>query len=593
MNIKLRILLITIFFFTNFQPLTTGNDNPNKSLSHQEKPLGSVKLVSHLTWNESDKNSGTSSIPYSPQTTLSFIDVEVHGNYVYLLDDNATLWLVSIQDIQHPTIVSHIGVPNLCRGISSDNNLVFVANNDGLAIIDVSNPLKPKLVSTTPTMGRAFGVDVQGQYAYSAIQYPEYGLEITDISNPTYPVRMSYTAQCYICNSQAVTVKGQYAYLAQNFDGVSIYDVTNPGSPSKQSHYYVHGYAQNIALGGRYVLTAYKNYNSGGGLQIEDVKTFSNPQEASTSYTPGFGEDVLVIGNNIYLANGSSGLRIFEVIDPTNPEVLGMTLTNGEAHALAAEGRYLFLASGQGGLYIFDIGYNRYSIKGRVVDVQGKPIRDLILSINPMIEAVTDTNGFFEFVGIPEGNYSLTPELQGLFKPATRQVLLTQDLTGQDFILVAKPVTTTLQPGISTTIGYTDSQGLWTNVEFPVGAVNETTDITLFPDQSAGFSGFAYAGHAFRVSASNGGIEIPNFYFNKPITATIQFSNADTAVITDSSKLTLLRWNGQWQDLHLSSNCNAPPPISGANQLVSPFCETGKYGLFGPTFSFFLPSVWR
>ena len=55
--------------------------------------------------------------------------------------------------------------------------------DSGLQIIDISNPTTPTLKGTYDTSGRAYGVQVVGNYAYVA--YGDSGLQIIDVSQFT------------------------------------------------------------------------------------------------------------------------------------------------------------------------------------------------------------------------------------------------------------------------------------------------------------------------------------------------------------------------------------------------------------------------
>lgn len=65
---------------------------------------------------------------------------------------------------------------------------------------------------------------------------------------------------------------------------------------------------------------ANKNNWLGGGLRILDVSDPAAPQQISFVDTPGWVEDMAVVGDKVYLAEGGPGVvRVFDVSDPASP----------------------------------------------------------------------------------------------------------------------------------------------------------------------------------------------------------------------------------------------------------------------------------
>ena len=82
-----------------------------------------------------------------------------------------------------PIYVSTLGVS---KGIYVEGNYAFVADGDeGLAIIDISNPNTPVYVTSVNTTGDSRNLIVEGDYVYLA-DYDQ-GLQIFDISDPQNP----------------------------------------------------------------------------------------------------------------------------------------------------------------------------------------------------------------------------------------------------------------------------------------------------------------------------------------------------------------------------------------------------------------------
>jgi hypothetical protein len=110
-----------------------------------------------------------------------------------------------------------------------------------------------------------------------------------------------------------------------------------------------------------------------------------------------------------------------------------------------------------------------------------------------------------------------------------------------------------------------------------------------------GGAGFAFTGHAFDLTAFQGGSQQPGFTFGAPVTVTIHYSDDDVRVVTDESRLVLQWWTGsEWRDA--AETCDPASSYSrdAANNVLSlPICRLGRFGLFGPTYQTYLPLILR
>ncbi len=109
--------------------------------------------------------------------------VTVNGDFAYVANrDRGNLQIVDIGDPENPERVD-IGdydPPGLAYGIEYKDGFVFLANRDaGICVIDVTNPENPIEVGSFDTRGSAWGITVSGDLAFVAdIQ----GLCILDVS---------------------------------------------------------------------------------------------------------------------------------------------------------------------------------------------------------------------------------------------------------------------------------------------------------------------------------------------------------------------------------------------------------------------------
>ena len=102
---------------------------------------------------------------------------------------------VMILDASDPQSMTVLGtsrlLPNFVESITSDGagTLYVCCGSGGLAILNVSNPAKPKILGTLDTLGYTESATLYQNYA--ALADGPQGVQIVDVSDPTKPAIVS------------------------------------------------------------------------------------------------------------------------------------------------------------------------------------------------------------------------------------------------------------------------------------------------------------------------------------------------------------------------------------------------------------------
>jgi len=517
--------------------------------------------------------------------------VAVADGYAYVVGWGSGLQVVDISNPASPSQIGAYYIPGTLLDVAVASDHAYIVDRfDGLRIVDVSNPTTPFETGFYNTPGHALNVAIAGNYAYLADLY--YGLRIIDISSPVNPTERGV----YYANATGVAVSGTYAYITNGY-GLEVIDVSDPLNPTKVGVCDRWVYANNVTVARGYAYIA----DCWSGLRVVDISDPTDPIEVGFYETSGNPLDVTVVGRYVYVAEGptfhsgqyvSGGLRVVDISDPANPIEIGFYNT-GAASDVAVTRGYAHVAD-RGGLFI--LRYYSGTISGRVIDSNATPVSGVTVSAVSGLSTTTGADGYYTISDLSPGIYTLTPTLPGFaFWPPTRTVTLPPDTTNQDFIILAEPVSTTLTPGIASALVYTDVQGLVTQLDFPGKVVTQSTSLILTPTLVPGGSGFAFAGHAFELSAYQEESLQPDFAFGASVTVTVHYSNDDVQVVTDESQLALWWWMGSEQQ-DATQTC-VPPSTHGhdvANNVFSvAICRVGRFGLLGPTNQLYLPLVSR
>ncbi len=276
-------------------------------------------------------------------------DVAVAGDHAYL-GQGQDLVILDISDVAALSEVGRVSSVSEIYGIAVSGDHACIANGEnGIAMVDISNPSSPTILGSYDTDGFARDVAMSGNYAYVA---DGIGLVIVDISVPSSPT-LTGTYDT-IGFATGVTVSDNYAYVADDgkgiFDGsngLAIVDISDPSSPTLAGTYDAI-YAYGSAVSGNYAYVA--DYS---GLVILDVRDPSVPVLAGSYFSNGDSNGVAVSGNYTYVADGS-GVFIVDVSDPSSPVYMG-NYDGAHAYNVAMDDNYAFVADSSNGLVIFTI----------------------------------------------------------------------------------------------------------------------------------------------------------------------------------------------------------------------------------------------
>lgn len=523
-------------------PKVIGFYNP-LAASSRMAVVGRYAYIAEGGMHIVDVANPTNPINVGAYGAMDVADVVVAGHYAYLATFELGLRVVDVANPATPVEVGTLDTPESATGIAVQGSLAYVADRTSLQIVDVANPKKPRRLGVVSMPPYTQAVQVAGSYAYVGAQG---GLQVVDITNPTAPqITGVYRLPETIFNYD-LAIAGDYAYLATS-KGLRIVNISNPRAPY-------------------------------------EVDSFSLP-DASSSIN-----SVTVADGYAYIAAQGYGLLVLDISRPAAPRQVGGYAATSAYDVAVADGALYLSAGGQG---FFVLG-QRYAVAGQVIDGMGRPVAGVEVATSPGKTTTTDASGAYHFANLTSGTYMLTPSSPGYtFLPASSTVTVPPEASSQIFTMLPAPVSLTLTPGITSSLAYTDTQGLPMRLSFPAGVVSQTTLLTVTPTLGGQLPHFAFAGHAFDLTATRNGQLVPDLVFSQPVSVTVRYSDADMLVSEDEGKL-MLWWLVGSNGRDATQSCEPPSAYvrdPAHNTLSVAICRGGAFSLFGPTNQFFFPNI--
>ncbi len=156
------------------------------------------------------------------------------GTYAYICADIGIV-VVDLSTPTNPRIETVIGAPfvNQPNSVQFQFRYAFVTDCEGLKILDVTNLASPELKASLP-IDDARSLYVARTYAYVAGGH--HGLVIVDVKNPLEPkIDQIYNADGCINDLNdvklGITYNSEFAYLADGHNGLRVVQLTSPETP--------------------------------------------------------------------------------------------------------------------------------------------------------------------------------------------------------------------------------------------------------------------------------------------------------------------------------------------------------------------------
>ena len=157
--------------------------------------------------------------------TQQAVAVQSSANYLYLGMTN-TLAVLDVSNPTAPSLVTSLSLPT--ASLARTNNTLYAGTfSNTLAVLNISSPGLPAILSTLTLPDLPLRLRVSGNHMFVADNFA--GLLIFDISVPTAPVLVSQFAG--LAQADDVLVQGTTAYVAADVDGLALLDVSNPANP--------------------------------------------------------------------------------------------------------------------------------------------------------------------------------------------------------------------------------------------------------------------------------------------------------------------------------------------------------------------------
>jgi len=261
------------------------------------------------------------------------------------------------------------------EGVAFKDGLTLVANYDqGLEIINASDPTHPVKLASKKTKGNALDVHIRGNIAY--VSQSTAGVAIIDIQDPLNPQTIGNLDPGGVVRE--VDMYSNLLYIITDFNGFYLYDVSNPYNPKKISSWNDGLLHRGISVLKKHICLS----TWGVGLKILDLTFIEKPVLIGTwnetnSYARGVYATIINEQKFAFLASSYDGVKIINITTPQSPKLVGTIFTGwGEMLEVTVKDGLAYCANADYGLLVANVSdptnpviLDSFDTDGRTLDV--------------------------------------------------------------------------------------------------------------------------------------------------------------------------------------------------------------------------------
>jgi hypothetical protein len=255
------------------------------------------------------------------------VDVDLAGDRAYVAKRGiwdgsqyvgGGLEVVNIVDSSHPASLGSYAL-EYANSVQVIGDRAYIAGLDGLHILNIANPSNITELGTEPLVGVNNDLQVVDNRVYMTFDSgaTTIALAIIDVSNPAAPALLSSFPINGLTSHSQLQAVGNLVYVAYD-SAMDILDVSDAAHPQFLNRYYARGALASIfdlhVVGSLAYLA--ESADNDGELEIVDVsnpRSTNLPSEIIDRHMSGHAVGVQVVGKLAYIASEEDGLQILRI----------------------------------------------------------------------------------------------------------------------------------------------------------------------------------------------------------------------------------------------------------------------------------------
>lgn len=164
-----------------------------------------------------------------------------HSDHLFILD---------VSDLPNIIVVDSTTLPSRAHSITLRDDYLYMSSRDGLIVVDVHDPSEPLAATTLPVS--SYDIVFRDNLAFLAADTS--GLIVLDVSVPMVPTMISTTP--IEGSARQIDLMGDFAWLVMYGNRLVVFDISDPASPVFVDSCQTPGYACDVGVVDDYAIVA-------------------------------------------------------------------------------------------------------------------------------------------------------------------------------------------------------------------------------------------------------------------------------------------------------------------------------------------------
>jgi hypothetical protein len=269
----------------------------------------------------------------SIQTGAPVLGVRLQGGLAFLATGPLGVRIFDVSDSQQPRLLGSAETGHAANAVRVAGTLVLVASNEGLEIVDASDPTRPVPVSFLSTSSAARTLELEGTRAYVGTEGG--GLLAVDFQDPVRPVLLGRSAAGSI---RSIRLLDGVALVSVAPTTLQAVDIRNASGLAVVGSLRLPGTAIHVGTTGGRLLA----FGPGIGVQPVDFSDPANPV-AGLEYNGNPAAERVEVSDGIAYLVQDSVLSLLDIRDPARPVRVGRHRSSGMMYVFSVDGSRVWM----------------------------------------------------------------------------------------------------------------------------------------------------------------------------------------------------------------------------------------------------------